>query len=72
MRIHVLSLFRSPKAKAQAELDAANEAYAAALTESRAARRREDTRRIGAAMRSLEASNHRRLAAERAYDEARA
>lgn len=72
MRIHVLSLFRSPKAKAQAELDAANEAYIRAMAESREAHSREDDRRIGAATKVLIASMTRRLAAERAYDEARA
>ncbi len=72
MRIHVLSLFRSPKVKAQAELDAANEAYVRAMAESREARSREDDRRIGAATKVLIASMTRRLAAERAYDEARA
>ena len=39
MRIHILShFFRSPKVKAEAELDAANDAYVRAMAESRAAR----------------------------------
>ncbi len=73
MRIHILShLFRSPKAKAEAELNAANDAYVRAMAESRVARARDDDRRIGAATKALAATMTRRLAAERAYDEARA
>lgn len=56
----------------QAGLNAANDAYVRAMAESRVARARDDDRRIGAATKALAATMTRRLAAERAYDEARA
>lgn len=65
MIARLLAVFRSARAKAEAELDAACAAYEQALAHSREVRRRGDTRSIGPALRELKNANHRRLMAER-------